>query len=182
MKVIALLFITALPYLSYAQLNQRTYVVSDDDCITQKAPTPFFRGDTVILSCDTMYLLNPARFRLYRELHEAIKLDEGQTCKDLILTYEQSLADQEKSYAALLENAQKSDELTRQTLDCTQQELTEINAKMHLVSEQLAESQMELKTAEEKIKKGQKKSNRQKLFFGAGSAVVGLMIGAFIVR
>jgi hypothetical protein len=182
MRMVLILLLSLVSGMSTAQLDHRVYRISGEQCIDQKAPRLYLSGDTLIIECDSMYLLNTTRYSFYREIHQSIKLEDSRTCQSLVLAYERSLAEEEESYRSLLENARQTDQVSSETLQNTQDELIDVQKQLRNIDLELTRNQEELKAAEENIARGKRKSNRQKVIFGVGGLAIGIISGIIIAQ
>lgn len=138
-----------------------------------QAPQPRLKGTHIYVQCDTVYLVNPVRYRLYRDLHRSILEDSiGLQLEKFAALYDSTTRRMRRNVDALLENGDKAAEVTGRFIDSLQQSVTKANAELTSTVAILDNAANNLKEAEKNIRKA-----RWKI---AGSGLGGLLAGAAI--
>ncbi len=140
-------------------------------------------GDIVVVNADSIHLVNNKRFLFYEELRDVIRLEDN--CNDqiqeVIAKYEASLERNENDFNSLLDNCNKTSDLTTRVLETT--ELSLANTKSLLTDTQtsLAHANDLLKEANKARKASRRKATWEKVLIGAGGAAVGILVGALVI-
>ena len=129
---------------------------------------------------DSAYLISPARYRFYRQLHRYV-LDTTVRAGDLLTTsYAQSLQATQRAYETLLERYQASDRLSAQTLRDTQRALGQLSRSLDQTQYALTQTARSLDEAEAQARTARRQSLVQRLAYGAGGLGAGLLLGLLI--
>jgi len=165
-----LLFISMISILGsltpiYCQ-NQRFF--NDSFCKPVEIPMMAFKGESVLILCDTVYIVNKYRMNLYEIAKETI-MNNNQNVTKLIQAYDRTLFVVSSSYDSLLFNYRKLDELFRTTIQESQQTLNNTRSDLEKATSTLNNTEKMLKEAEIKLDKRDTKSIKRKaVFFGSG--------------
>ena len=129
---------------------------------------------------DSVYLISPARYRFYRQLHR-YALDTTFRAGDaLIISYAQSLQATQRAYDTLLERYQASDQLSAQTLRRTQLALGQLSRSLDQTQYALEQTTRRLEEAEVQARAARRRSLVQRLAYGAGGVGAGLLLGLLL--
>ena len=129
---------------------------------------------------DSVYLISPARYRFYRQLHR-YALDTTVRASDALITsYAQSLQATQRAYDTLLERYQASDQLSAQTLRRTQLALGQLSRSLDQTQYALAQTTRSLDEARAQARTARRRSLVQRLAYGAGGLGAGLLIGLLV--
>jgi hypothetical protein len=140
------------------------------------------RGDTIIVSCDSLFLMNPKRYAFYKSIHSTILSNNDSTLVNLLNSYEQRLKEHQQIIDELLLNSKLAESISFDLIESTHSSIattqkTIVNSQMLLES-----SSGKLDHAKEDIKKSQIKSTRNKLLFGAGGFGAGVVLGLLLMN
>ena len=129
---------------------------------------------------DSAYLISPARYRFYRQLHR-YALDTTVRAGDALITsYAQSLQATQRAYDTLLERYQASDQLSAQTLRRTQLTLGQLSRSLDQTQYALAQTTRSLDEAKAQARTARRRSLVQRVAYGAGGVGAGLLIGLLL--
>ena len=129
---------------------------------------------------DSVYLISPARYRFYQQLHR-YALDTTFRAGDALITsYAQSLQATQRAYDTLLERYQASDQLSAQTLRRTQLALGQLSRSLDQTQYALAQTTRSLDEAKAQARTARRRSLVQRVAYGAGGVGAGLLIGLLL--
>jgi hypothetical protein len=129
---------------------------------------------------DSAYLISPARFRFYQQLHRHV-LDATAGAGDpLIISYAQSLQATQRTYDTLLVRYRASNQLSAQTLRRTQLALGQLGRSLDQAQYALAQTARSLEEAKAQARAARRRSLVQRVAYGAGGLGAGLLIGLLL--
>jgi len=173
----ACLIFFATPLLS--QPVPRTF----DDC-TSIQTILLLSGDSFLVKCDTVYLLNKLTFRQYDGAYRDIR-KRGSSVSNLMSAYDEiiglqqnRLQEQAKSYNELRSNFSSLAGDTQTKIAESSTRLTSAVASLDNLSNDLVETKRLLGEAKEIVNTEKNWLNVEKLLWGAGGLVVGVVLGA----
>mgnify|MGYP000146964872 CR=1 FL=1 len=141
-------------------------------------------GNIVVVNADSIHLVNNKRFLFYEELRDVIKAEDN--CNDqiqeVIAKYETSLQRNENDFNSLLENCNKTSDLTLRVLETTEQSLNNTKSLLADTQTSLSLANDFLKEARKARKASRRKNTWEKVLIGTGAAAVGILTGVLIVR
>lgn len=181
-NIFLLLVVLSLASTSSAQEHRRLKKSSLQYCTSNQAPLQLVVGDTLIVACDTMYLINKTRYEFYKSIHQATLQDDDVPCKNLLKAYETRLQEHELSYSKLLANSQKSEQSTLNLIEYTQKSLEDTQKSLLYSQQSLDESMQKLDGANEQIRKAKWNARGQKLMTGIAGLGVGILIGILLAN
>jgi ElaB/YqjD/DUF883 family membrane-anchored ribosome-binding protein len=184
MKKIAYLFIVFVLFWISAksQNNASIKTIPVDYCTSNETPKLLTLGDTIVITCDSVYLINKIRYKFYKEIHLALQKDNNSECKDLLQAYENRLSEHESTYNKLLINSKKTEKISLDLIDYTQKSLENTQKTLDYTQLTLEQSMKSLDQANELIKKEKWNSKGQKLLVGIGGVGVGILVGVLIMK
>jgi ElaB/YqjD/DUF883 family membrane-anchored ribosome-binding protein len=142
----------------------------------------FVKRDTIVIECDTIYLINPGRYRLYKALHEATLSDKDSLCSKILKAYQSSLLENETAYDKLLDNNKKLEKTTSDLIIYSQNSLQNVQKTLEFTQITLDQSFKSLELANNYIKKEKWNSVGKKILVGVGGACFGLLLGMLIMK
>lgn len=161
-----------------AQTDPVPYL-SDTFCVSTGSPVLLTRGKTVTIVCDSMYMINKLRYKLYQRLHQHIS-QWGPSCDTLTRSYEQSLQASEEAYRQLLENYGRSDRLAQAMIDSTHASLLQMKQSLEHTENILQSSRQELEKTRHALRKVRRQTFLQRVSLGLGGLGIGLLFGLVI--
>ncbi len=129
---------------------------------------------------DSAYLISPARFRFYQQLHRYALDTTVRAGEVLITSYAQSLQATQRAYDTLLERYQASDQVSAQTLRRTQLALGQLSRSLDQTQYALAQTSRSLDEAKAQARVARRRSLVQRVAYGAGGVGVGLVLGLLL--
>lgn len=139
-------------------------------------------GDIVVVNTDSIHLVNNKRFLFYEDLRDVIGLEDN--CNDQIQTviarYEASLERNENDFNNLLDNCNKTSELTLRVLETTEQSLSSTKTLLTDTQTSLAHANDLLKEARKTQKASRRKSTLNKVLIGVGAGALGILVGVIV--
>jgi hypothetical protein len=137
------------------------------------------KNDTLLVLCDTVYLVNKPLFLVYAALYSKQK-NIQQVLNESNEIYLNHISEQNKQYEKLnsefqltIEKFQKYEENSRQNLDSLQ-----IGLKG--AEENLAKARKENEKLKDQVGKAMHQNNSQKYYFGLAGVTIGLIIAILI--
>ncbi len=154
-----------------------------DDC-TSLQTVLLLSGDTFLVKCDTAYLLNKLTFRQYDGAYRDIR-KKGSSVSNLMSAYDEiiglqqnRLQEQSKSYDELRSNFSTLAGDTQSKIAESSNRLTSAVASLDNLNKDLVETKRLLGEAKEIVNTEKNWLNIEKLLWGAGGLVVGVVLGA----
>lgn len=148
----------------------------DTFCLSTGSPVLLTGGKAVATGCDSVYMINKLRYKLYQRLHQNV----GQwdhPCDLLAHSYEQSLQASEEAYRQLLKNYRHSDQIAQGLIDSTRTSLLQMKHSLQQTENILQSSRQELEEAKDALRKMRRQAFLQKAFLGLGGLGIGLLSG-----
>ena len=167
--------------LSSAQ-NSGVKIIPTEYSSSNKSPMKFTLGDTLLINCDTVFLVNKGRYNFYKNIHSAILKDNDSTCIKLLESYEIRLIEHEKSFLELLENSRKAEKSALELVTFTQNSLASTQKSLDNTQLTLDNTRKTLEEANRYIKKERWNSAGKKVIIGVGGVAVGIVTGVLIAK
>ncbi len=151
------------------------------------AVTRFYGGDTIVVHCDTVFMINAATYKLCTNVFRSAKTTSADL-KQLTLFYEESrvlyekrIQEQSVEYGQLKNRFDNLLINSQQVLQTTSANLTKIDASLTSVDRHLAKAEATTKEAKELIRNEVRQSWKQKLRWGAGGLLFGCVLTSAII-
>lgn len=160
--------------------NGKTYEVNP--CNTNGLPILLKNGDSYLVACDTMYLINKARFKFYRNIHKLTLSGTDTTFKLLLKAYEDRLSENELAYQRLLDNSKMYEGITNELIGYSKASLESTQKTLEATQNSLGKSINDLNSATAILKEERKQGTKDKLLFGFGGIGVGILIGVLVTK
>lgn len=157
-------------------------IVPENYCFSEQRPILFTIGDTVIVACDSIYLMNAKRYAFYKSIHEALLLDDDTVYSKLLLSYELRLKEHHDTFERLFKNIDQADITTQNLIDYSQGSLTNTHQNVYDLQEKLDISIKNLELANGIIKDERRKNRNSKALIGIGGTSLGILIGVLIMK
>lgn len=144
----------------------------------------FFRGDTVIISCDTVYTLTSSRFLGYELMRLTLQKNNNllfTTITQMKQNYEKQIERQNSDYVTLKALYDKCDANATGSLKMLDLSLSKSIGILDTANLKIDSTRVLINQTRDLIKKDMKRQLGNKLLWGAGGVVVGLSISTAIL-
>jgi hypothetical protein len=142
----------------------------------------FYQGDSILVNCDTVFLINTATYKLYADVFKNFNAKNSDV-KRLVTLFDQSKAlyenriqQQGLEYQALKKEfdglMSKSQTVVQQTTD----KLSAVDNSLVRIDRNVASAQANIEEAKNLIRQEIRLGNKQRLKWGLGGLVVGVGI------
>jgi ElaB/YqjD/DUF883 family membrane-anchored ribosome-binding protein len=179
--IVLLLFFISLVNGLFCQ-NRSIKSVSFDYGYSIKSPLMFLKGDTVVLDCDTAYLVNKGRYNFYLKMHNTFLSKDDSICNKLLNVYEQMLKENQDAYDKLLNNSKESEKISLDMINYSRNTLANTQKTLDYSQKALAQSMKNLELANDYIKNEKWNSMLRKTLFGVGGIGIGLIVGILVMK
>lgn len=180
-KLILLIAFLSIALISSAQIRSKVTIPSSY-CLSEQRPLLFTIGDTILVECDSIYIMNAKRYAFYKSVHEAMINDDDNVYNKLLESYELRLKQHQDSYEKLFSNMHQSDKIASDLIESSQQSLSGTQKNVLELQEKLDMSLKNLEHANAIIKDERRKGRNQKFLAGVGGAGLGLIVGVLIMK
>lgn len=180
MKYILPFLLVLISSVTSAQNKSNTSFIPDGYSINRGAPLEFQKGDTLIIQCDQVFLINKERFDLYKKLHANILKPSNFACQSLVESLEQELEERNKAYNSLLVNCEKRSKLSDDLIENTILKLSSTHEGLKESQESLKTSIKKLGETEERLSKIKKERFNQKILTGVAGVGLGILLGVLV--
>lgn len=145
-----------------------------------------YRGDTLLIYCDTAYILNKTTFSIYKKFYDKTRQGNSSfagimaSYENMIHQQDTMLRQKEIYYQQL---KQQFDSLSGSSLafmDRTSTSLQGISSSLDKATTSLVETQKLLADSRKMLEEERRKRNSRALKFGIGGAVIGALVAALI--
>jgi len=177
---VLILFVATTPNLYSQSGNMRS--VPYDYCTSTKSPLLFVKGDTIQVTCDSIYLMNVMRYNFYKNIHKATLAGKDSVCARLLNAYEQRLIEHEQAYNKLLDNSKQAEKVSLDLIAYSQKSLAGTQKTLEFTQTTLDQSLKSIDMAHDYIQKAKWNSKGQKLLTGISGVGIGLLLGILIMK
>lgn len=181
------------PFLSSAQIHWHTIGKEHGDA--RDSVRRFGNRDTLVINFDSVYVLNQTQVRYYdllMKLKLSVTKDNKQLEKlftELVNNTTRNLAELENLSKQMKENADSTSSVgiklagkTLDSVDKTNTLLTTSKVLLDSANARLTRADLHLAKAEELIGKAQKKQWLERLKWGGGGVLVGILVRSFLFK
>lgn len=133
-------------------------------------------------NADSVYLVNKIRYQYYERLKAFVDNNDNFNANEVIIKYERLLKENEAAYNRLLENCEKSKQLTDNFVNETEKSLALTNATLDQTQISLENANESLEQANKLLKKSNKKRIWSGLSAGFGGLGIGLLVGILVAK
>lgn len=154
---------------------------SDTSCLSTAKPMLLKKGDKVQVNCDTAYLINAYRYRLYEKAKTYLITLSGNTDKmarqveGSVNQLDSYFAEIQSRYFLLSEEVKKSQSDNAATLKRVNHELDQTHTDLQTAKN-------DLETIKDNLKKARRKDLKNKWMFGGIGLGAGVILGAILLR
>lgn len=176
-RIFGIAVILLLTMSSYSQ-----QVFKDADCVTVSS---FLTGsgDTLIIQCDSVYLLNKKTFAIYQSAYERWKGRDVNirqvfnTYENLVELQSRRIDQQELEYTLLKAQFDSLAFSSTRFIDKTGVRLGELTESLNKVNQNLEAAVGQINDSQALLKEERKKRIKNSVAFGAGGLTLGLLLG-----
>ena len=148
----------------------------------------FYRGDSVLVGCDTVYLLNKPTFMIYKRFYDRGRSGSS-SFKAVIAEYEevidakdQMLSTKEAYYQQLRSQFDELSTKSASFMDRTSAGLMQVSTTLEKTTTSLIATQTLLEESRQMLIEERKKQNFKALKFGIGGVIAGGLISLLAVN
>jgi ElaB/YqjD/DUF883 family membrane-anchored ribosome-binding protein len=181
-KLIAMLIFSTVITTNLFSQSGSLKIVPLDYCMSTGSPLLFFKGDTIKVTCDTMYLMNTIRYNFYKNIHKATLTSKDSVCSKLLNAYELRLIEHEQAYNKLLDNSKQAEKISLDLIAYSQKSLAGTQKTLEFTQATLDQSLKSIDMAHNYIQQEKWNSKGQKLLTGICGAGIGLLLGVIIMK
>lgn len=140
----------------------------------------YLKNDTLIVRCDTVYLLNPATFQLYSKTYKSFRANNSDqrklvaTFDELQKLYESRIARQDTEYIQLRAKFDSLALASQLYIGKTGSSLHQLNISLNQINENVKGAKQDVTESKELIRQEIRKSLGNKLRWGLGGFGIGL--------
>lgn len=175
--IISTMMITEL----YSQ-SENLKTIPTEYCTSTSSPLLFVRGDTLTITCDSVYIMNVMRYNFYKNIHKATLSNNDSTCSRLLNAYELRLKEHEDAYNKLLDNSKQAEKVSLDMIAYSQKSLAGTQKTLEFTQTTLDQSLKSIDMAHDYIQQEKWNSKGQKLLTGIAGVGVGLLVGVLITK
>jgi hypothetical protein len=179
--IAVLIFSTILMTDLFGQSGNLKTIHSDYSTSTS-SPLLFVKGDTISITCDSVYLMNVIRYKFYKNIHKATLESTDSTCSKLLKAYELRLNEHELAYNKLLDNSKQAEKVSLDMIDYSRKSLAGTQKTLEFTQTTLDQSLKSIDMAHNYIQQEKWNSKGQKLLTGIAGLGVGLLVGILIMK
>lgn len=177
-----IIFIVAVWFPVQQSLGQTVKYYGDTSCLLSSKPMQLFSGDKVSIACDTAYLINAIRYRLYEKARTYLMTLNGnqesrtiQELETMLTQLDHYFRGMKDTYYTLSGEVQQKGEENLATLLSVQQDLADAQTA-------LEKSKNDLDDVVRKLKKSNRRELKNKLLIGAAGLGAGLLLGVLLLN
>lgn len=157
-------------------LCQNLKQFSDNFCKPEEVPMMLLKGEHVIMLCDTAFVVNKYRMKLYEISKDMILKNNNQNVSKLIKAYDHTLIIVSGSYDSLLLNYRKLDELFRTNMGENKLTLNNTQKDLEKATNSLNDTEKLLNEAVIKLGDRDKNGWKKKAAFFGGGLITGILL------
>jgi hypothetical protein len=166
-----------------------TAQVPSDEWCAKKEYTAIvhYNGDVIKVTCDTVFLINPATYRLYDMVfknHKAMNNDVKRltVLYDYTKTlYENRIQEQNAEYTKLKQEFDALATRSQNLVQATTTQLSDVSTSLTRIDQSILKANEGIEEAKGLIRTEMKNAFKQRLKWGVGGFVVGVTAAALIV-
>jgi len=151
-------------------------------CISTSSPLLYIKGDTIQVTCDSVYLINVSRYNFYKNIHKATLSGNDSVCSKLLNAYELRLHEHEQAYNKLLDNSKQAEKISLDMIAYSQKSLAGTQKTLEFTQTTLDQSLKSIDMAHDYIQQEKWNSKGQKLLVGVCGVGLGLLVGILIMK
>jgi hypothetical protein len=162
-----------------AQSDPKRYF-TDTSCYMMAGPMQVIAGQQVVIQCDTAFVINKHRFRLYEKTRAYVLSKNPNEPGKAIEEYENALNKMAKYTDEISEKYKIISNQYSIDTQAYQAQLNLVSRELDKAKSELEKAKTDLAEAKKQISKKQNTSLKAALLYGATGLVAGLLIGLII--
>jgi hypothetical protein len=146
----------------------------------------YLRNDSLVVRCDTVYLLNPATFMLYSKTYNSFRTGNADqkklvsTFSELQKLYENRIAQQDTEYVQLKAQFDSLVNNSQTYIQKSSTDLNQLNISLKQINENVKGAKQDVTESKELIRQEIRKSTGSKLRWGLGGFGIGITVTAIL--
>jgi len=177
----SLLLCLGLAWVSLTYGQGRFKMTPDSLCANKMRVFAVFAEDTLVVRCDTMYLVNKVAVQNYRAFrHYALKTKDGKIYEALNELYERRLAEQKAEYDSLMGIVQRFQDQSESTMGEIEGRADSMNFHLAQIDSSLMQATRTLEEVRENVKREKRSAWWKRAGIGLGGVAIGLLLGLLI--
>lgn len=168
--------------LTYLAFGQGRFLAAPDSlCDNNMRVYGVFAGDSILITCDTMYLVNKVAVQNYRAFRRyAQHTERGQVFEALNQLYERRLSEQEAEYDSLMEVLMRFQSASQSTMGEIEGRAESIDLHLATIDSSLVKANQTLEEVRKSVRRERNRGWLKKLSIGLGGVGVGLLLGMLL--
>ena len=139
--------------------------------------TKYYRGDTITVFCDTLYVLNKLTFKRFNAVYKDPKLNELiSTQAELIHVYEKRNEEQDLAYKDLKTNFDQVVNNSTLMIQTSREELSGIKQSLESAQNNIDGAKTDIGEVKNLLQQDLRKANKEKLKWGICGLAVGVLV------
>jgi len=152
------------------------------DCSGYGRPLLLYQGMRHVVGCDSVYILNPFRYRLYREAAEVVlgmehAADQGRLAQ--LEGHLKLLGDRGLRMAAAYDSLER---VSMRTVREQEQLIRNLRSDLGLVREDLESGRQRVAVMERDLKRAQQTALRRNMIWAGGGLAAGFVLGIVLLQ
>jgi len=153
---------------------------TDTSCYETARPMLLTGGQQVLIQCDTVYLVNKTRYRLYEKARHFILNTDILKYQTALEEYEIQLNRADEAYKSIYQKYQTMSGNCEKDLKTANSDLKSVRSELNKAQTEVKSASEDLEKLRKKLKSERWKSLGTKLLWGTGGAVIGFSILSLI--
>lgn len=158
-----------------------TRYFTDTSCLITSLPMRVLSGQQLVIQCDTAYLVNKFRFKLYEKSRVFIQTMDPENQKAAIEEYEKSLNLANKSYQEINQKYKSVFDLHKKDLEAFQTRLDIVAKELDTAKSELNIARKDLEDARKQISRKRNSSLKSALIWAGSGLATGIVLGIIFV-
>ena len=179
-----LLLPICLMFASVAKTQSTTESICNDQLFRVLQRT---QGQTIKITCDTVYLLNKGTFKLLNSSYHSFKSQSGalsnffNATDNYLYEYEQHEQEQVARFDSLRAYFQSLTDSSKQLVEVTNSQLRNISSNISAIESNIDSARIKLESAQLIIQKNEKQKWWDRVKWGLGGLVIGIAATAILL-
>ncbi len=177
-KGLIIIYFLALAAFTNAQAPLKYF--TDTSCLITASPLRILSGQQIVVQCDTAYLLNKYRFKLYEKSRVFIQNQDPEKQLAAIGEYEKMLNSANKSYQEIMQKYKTVFDLHKKDLDEFQKRLDLAAKELDTAKAELDKAKKDLEDARKQVSRKKNSTFKTALIWGGSGLITGLILSLII--